>query len=226
MTTASYVGIDIETTGLDTSACELLEIAVVVFDSAMDIIDYMSVPVTNPEMIDDPKDPVSTLKSLCAANVVDMHEGTGLWADLAQLYNDPAAVAAHAPSRVAEDILALLDKHEARGVPVLGSSQSFDRAVLQRIMPDVNRSLHYRNVDASTLIELVVRSGHIGRDLFAPAVTAQLDEEMTRLGLTGRTHRALYDVLRSRTSITVCTQLLSTTPLDFAPWKKAVDRAV
>ena len=102
-------------------------------------------------------------------HVIDMHERSGLTAELASGhgYRLPEAE---------RNIRQWLDQHDQPGrQPMCGANIPFDRNVLQRWMPHVADWFHYRNIDVSTLRELARR--------WAP------DLETPKTG----THRAIPD---------------------------------
>ena len=67
-------------------------------------------------------------------------------------------------------------------VPLCGNSIGTDRRFLQEYLPEVESWFHYRNVDVSTVKELVRR--------WRPEVLASAPEKQS-------THRAMEDVLAS-----------------------------
>lgn len=141
------VWIDVETTGLDPERHALLEIAVVVTDSELNIL---ADPYTTPVV---PTTDVSAALSLGTMDdvVLNMHISSGLLNDLSVggLPTDEAEAEALDYVRRYVPV--------ARVAPLAGSSVGFDRSFLVRQMPDLARHLHYRNVDVSTVKELASR---------------------------------------------------------------------
>jgi oligoribonuclease len=135
------VWIDCEMTGLDLVRDALVEIAVVVTDSDLNVLgDGVDIVIKPPD------------ESLVDMNpiVIDMHTSSGLLDEL------PAGTTlADAQARV----LAYVTEHvpEPRKAPLAGSSVYTDRGFLARDMPELDAHLHYRLVDVSTLKELARR---------------------------------------------------------------------
>lgn len=211
---AEYVGIDTETTGLDTATCCLIEASVALFDASLDLIDHCTV-VLCPPVPESQKDPITALKSMCDPFVRDMHTASGLWDDLetvAQEHlraHDPAAAAMNSYTEFEQRAVDMLDSQPER-LPLLGSSPGFDRALIERFFPGVAARLHYRTVDASTIIELAVRSGNATRDEYAETIHSRTENVLAAHGAgSGTTHRALYDIVRSAETIRCFTDALS-----------------
>jgi oligoribonuclease len=132
------VWIDCEMTGLDLSSDALVEIAVVVTDSDLNVLgDGVDIVIRPPDGAVDTMDPV----------VVEMHTTSGLLAELPS-----GTTLADAQQRV----LAYVREHvpEARKAPLAGSSVYTDRGFIARDMPELDAYLHYRLVDVSTIKEL------------------------------------------------------------------------
>jgi oligoribonuclease len=74
------------------------------------------------------------------------------------------------------ETLAFLARHVQKGAsPMCGNSICQDRRFLARLMPDLERHFHYRNLDVSTLKELARR--------WAPRVLDGVVKEGTHLAL-------------------------------------------
>lgn len=129
-------------TGLDPAENVILEIAVVVTDGDLE------------EVIEGPDLVLHATEDQLAAMVpvvAEMHAESGL---------TRAAASSELTAESAEQsVLAFLREHVAEPglAPLAGNSVHVDRAFLQRHMPEVEDYLHYRNVDVSTLKELVRR---------------------------------------------------------------------
>jgi len=160
------VWIDCEMTGLDINNDELVEIAVVVTDFDLNILDPGLDIVIMPD-------------SSALANMGDfvrnMHTSSGLIEEI------PNGVSvAEAEYQVLEYILRFVP--EDQHAPLAGNSIGTDRAFLARYMPRLDKQLHYRNVDVSSIKELAHR--WFPRAYFnAPAKDGG--------------HRALADILES-----------------------------
>ncbi|WP_291049090.1 oligoribonuclease [Herbiconiux sp.] len=132
------VWIDCEMTGLDLAIDELVEVAVVVTDFDLHIVDPGFSIVIKP---DD--------SALANMNdfVTKMHESSGLSEEI------PNGVSlADAEYQVLEYIL----KHvpTAQQAPLAGNTIGTDRAFLAKFMPRVDGHLHYRSIDVSSIKEL------------------------------------------------------------------------
>ncbi|AWB89545.1 oligoribonuclease [Homoserinimonas hongtaonis] len=135
------VWIDCEMTGLDLENDELVEVAVVITDYDLQIIDPGFAIVIKPDQsaLDNMNDFVRT-----------MHEKSGLLEEI------PNGVSlADAEFAVNEYIL----KHvpTAGKAPLAGNTIGTDRAFIAKYMPRVDSHLHYRNVDVSSIKELARR---------------------------------------------------------------------
>jgi len=134
------VWIDCEMTGLDLSVDELVEVAVVITDFELNVLDPGFQIVIKP---DD--------SALAHMNdfVTKMHESSGLLAEI------PNGVSlADAEFQVLEYIQRFVPEGKA---PLAGNTIGTDRMFLARYMPRVDRWLHYRNVDVSSVKELARR---------------------------------------------------------------------
>jgi oligoribonuclease len=132
------VWIDCEMTGLDLSSDALVEIAVVVTDSELNVLgDGVDIVIRPPDGAVETMDPV----------VVEMHTTSGLLAELPS-----GTTLADAQARV----MSYVREHvpEARKAPLAGSSVYTDRGFIARDMPELDAYLHYRLVDVSTIKEL------------------------------------------------------------------------
>jgi len=138
---ARMVWIDCEMTGLDLVRDALVEIAVVVTDSDLNVLgDGVDIVI---------RPPAESLVDMQQI-VVDMHTASGLLGEL-----DSGTTLADAQTQV----MAYVTEHvpEARKAPLAGSSVYTDRGFLSRDMPELDAHLHYRLVDVSTIKELARR---------------------------------------------------------------------
>ena len=141
---------DTETNGLFPHTCHLLELALAVTTPQLEIIATQSWILLQAEALE-------KLLESTPERVQKMHLDNGLWADiLAGKYNPNAEAEA----------CAFLDKHGCCGVqpdgktyrsPLCGNSVGFDRSFLKAKMPTLERKFHYRNIDVSSIKELVDR---------------------------------------------------------------------
>jgi oligoribonuclease len=162
----NLVWIDCEMTGLDVEKDCLVEIAVLITDSELKILDDGFSVVIKPR-----EDSLAGMGEF----VTNMHKESGLL-DLL-----PEGL----PIEQAEvQILDYIKKFapEKRTAPLAGNSIGTDRMFLNRYMPDLDAHLHYRNVDVSSIKELVRR--------WYPKVYFQLPKK-------NGGHRALADIRES-----------------------------
>src|ERR1700733_8194354 len=135
--TDRLVWIDCEMTGLDLARDALVEIACVVTDGQLNVVDGgIDVIIKPPAEALDHMPPV----------VREMHTTSGLLAEL------PAGVTL---AGAQEAVLAYVGRHvpEPRKVPLCGNSIATDRSFLARDMPELDGFLHYRMVDVSSIKE-------------------------------------------------------------------------
>ena len=132
------VWIDCEMTGLDLAVDELVEIAVVVTDFELRMLD------PGFEVVIKPSD-----AALSHMNdfVTSMHESSGLLDEL------PGGVTL---AQAQAQTLAYIRRFAplAGKAPLAGNTIGTDRMFLAKYMPDVDNYLHYRNVDVSSIKEL------------------------------------------------------------------------
>ncbi|SDK70418.1 oligoribonuclease [Cryobacterium psychrotolerans] len=135
------VWIDCEMTGLDLDNDELVEIAVVITDFDLNLIGPGLDIVIKPD--------ASALANM-GDFVRDMHTSSGLINEI------PNGVSvAEAEFQVLEYILQFIPAEQK--APLAGNSIGTDRAFLTRYMPRLDKQLHYRNVDVSSIKELARR---------------------------------------------------------------------
>lgn len=135
------VWIDCEMTGLDIDSDELVEIAVVITDYELTIIDpgLDLIIKPNPAALENMSDFVRS-----------MHETSGL---INEIPNGISA--AEAETLVLEYVLRFIPADQK--APLAGNSIGTDRAFLTKYMPRLDDQLHYRNVDVSSIKELARR---------------------------------------------------------------------
>ena len=139
--TDRLVWIDCEMTGLDLARDALIEIACLVTDGNLNVLDEGLDLVIKP-----PAEAVDQMVPV----VREMHTTSGLIDEL------PSGVTlAEAQEQVLGYVRGLV--HDARRVPLCGNSIATDRAFLARDMPELDTFLHYRMVDVSSIKELARR---------------------------------------------------------------------
>jgi oligoribonuclease len=135
------VWIDCEMTGLDLRNDALIEIAALVTDSELNILDEGVDMVIKP-----PEEALTRMSKV----VRDMHTASGLLDVL------PGGVTL---AEAEETVLRYVRKHvrDPKKAPLCGNSIATDRSFLARDMPALDAHLHYRMVDVSSIKELTRR---------------------------------------------------------------------
>jgi oligoribonuclease len=139
--TDRLVWIDCEMTGLDLARDALIEIACLVTDGNLTVLDEGVDLVIKP--------PAEAVDGMLPV-VRDMHTTSGLIDELG---------AGVTLAEAQEQVLRYVRSHipDARKVPLCGNSIATDRAFLARDMPELDAFLHYRMVDVSSVKELARR---------------------------------------------------------------------
>ena len=133
--------LDMEMTGLDPDKDRIIEVAVVVTDSALNTLAEAPVLVV--------RQPDEVLSAMDDWNK-STHARTGL------IDKVKASVLTEAAAE--EQLLAFLAQHvPGKTSPMCGNSICQDRRFLARYMPRLEAYFHYRNLDVSTLKELARR---------------------------------------------------------------------
>ena len=128
-------------TGLDIDSDELVEIAVVITDYDLNIIDPGLDLIIKPNPAS-----LETMNDF----VRNMHETSGLINEI------PNGISvAEAETLVLEYVLKFIPVDQK--APLAGNSIGTDRAFLTKYMPRLDDQLHYRNVDVSSIKELARR---------------------------------------------------------------------
>jgi oligoribonuclease len=135
------VWIDCEMTGLNVEKDCLVEIAVVVTDSELNVLDPGLDLVIKPN-------PASLANM--GEFVTDMHTASGLINEF-----DAGHDLATAERMVLEYIQRWVS--DPRQAPLAGNSIGTDRMFINRYMPTLDGFLHYRNIDVSSIKELTRR---------------------------------------------------------------------
>ena len=165
------VWVDCEMTGLDLEQDALIEIAVVVTDSDLKLVD---------EGIDVLVTPPAAALAQMSDLVRDMHTSSGL---LEALATDSLTLE-EASRQVFDYVTERVP--DPRRAPLAGNTVGTDRAFLDRDMPQLGEHLHYRIIDVSSIKELARR--------WYPRVYFNSPEK------TGG-HRAMADILESITEL-------------------------
>jgi oligoribonuclease len=135
------VWIDCEMTGLDIERDALIEIACLVTDAELNLLDEGIDLIIKP--------PAEALAGMPEV-VREMHTTSGLLAEL------PSGIPL---AEAAERVLGYVRSHvtEPKKVPLCGNSIATDRWFIARDMPELDAYLHYRMVDVSSIKELARR---------------------------------------------------------------------
>ena len=161
----ALVWLDLETTGIDDRTSVILEIATIVTDKDLTVIEE------GPNLVIHQSDEtLANMDPWC----VEQHGSSGL---------TEASRRSTVTLAEAEDAtLAFVRAHCLRGrAPLAGNSIGFDRRFIMHHMPRLNAHLNYRNVDVTSVKELLAR--------WAPSALATTEKAPT--------HRALDDIRES-----------------------------
>jgi oligoribonuclease len=165
--TDRLVWIDCEMTGLDLARDALIEVAVVVTDADLTMLDDGLDLVIN--VADDVLDTMVPF-------VRDMHASSGLTGAV----RTSTITLGQAETQVLDYVRSHVP--EPKTAPLCGNSIATDRGFLARDMPRVDEHLHYRMIDVSSIKELAKR-------WYPRVYQAQPDK--------GLSHRALADIRES-----------------------------
>jgi oligoribonuclease len=163
----NLVWIDCEMTGLDVEKDSLVEIAVLITDSDLNVLDEQGLGV----VIKPRKESLAQMGDY----VTQMHQESGLLELL-----DSGVAIEQAEAKILDYVKSFAP--EAGTAPLAGNSIGTDRMFLNRYMPKLDAHLHYRNVDVSSIKELTRR--------WYPKVYFQLPKKSGG-------HRALADIRES-----------------------------
>jgi oligoribonuclease len=165
--TDRLVWIDCEMTGLDLARDALIEVAVLVTDGDLTVLDPGLDVIIHAD--DD-------VLAAMIPFVRDMHASSGLTEEV----RASSVTLGEAETMVLEYIKKFVP--DAKSAPLCGNSIATDRGFLNRDMPLLDEHLHYRMVDVSSLKELAKR--------WYPRIYQSQPEK--KLG-----HRALADIYES-----------------------------
>ncbi|HEX6310211.1 MAG TPA: oligoribonuclease [Acidimicrobiia bacterium] len=161
------VWIDLEMTGLEVERHRIVEIAVLVTDSQLEVLDEGIDLVVH-----QPPEALAAMDDF----VRKMHTKSGLLPTIEASTLSLEAAGAQALAYVGERV------PEAGTAPLCGNSIGVDRRFLHRYLPELDNYLHYRSIDVSSLKELCRR--------WYPEVYAGRPGK-------AETHRALADIRES-----------------------------
>lgn len=163
------IWVDVETTGLDPLSHRILEVGITVTDGDLRRMDNSTMSFvfhrrpSELQMMDEVVREMHTKNKLLETVAVQPYGFDEVMADLS-----------------ISDVLA--GYMDAGTAPLAGSNVAFDRAFLKRYLPRTHAFAHYRNVDVSTVKELVRR--------WRPEILASAPEKSGN-------HRAVPDILES-----------------------------
>ncbi|HZJ28258.1 MAG TPA: oligoribonuclease [Acidimicrobiia bacterium] len=142
MTEDPLVWIDLEMTGLDTARHGIVEIAVLVTDSDLTVVDD-GIDI----VVHQPRDVLAAMDDF----VRTMHTKSGLLEAIEASTTSLDAAGA--------EVLGYIRGHASTPAraPLCGNSIGVDRRFLDRYLPDVDQYLHYRSIDVSSFKELCRR---------------------------------------------------------------------
>jgi len=158
----ALIWIDLEMTGLDPEKERIIEIASIVTDSDLQMVaEGPVIAIYQPDSLLNEMDEWNTRT----------HTETGLV--------ERVRKSRYTEKRAEAETLDFIHRHVPRNrSPLCGNSICQDRRFLRRYMPQLEQWLHYRNLDVSSLKELVKR--------WAPSVYEGLNKK--------NTHKALDDI--------------------------------
>ena len=161
------VWIDCEMTGLDIVKDKLIEVAVLITDSELNVLDPGLDLIIGADDTD-----LDDMNEV----VRDMHAKSGL--------TDAVRASTLSVAEAEEQVLAYIKRWvpDRRTAPLCGNSIGTDRGFIARDMPELDDHLHYRMVDVSSVKELA-------RRWFPRVYFAQPPK--------GLAHRALADIIES-----------------------------
>ncbi len=137
----NLVWMDLEMSGLDPELDVILEIATIITDAHLEVIEEgPSLVISQPE---------SVIESMDEWNTTH-HGDSGLI--------DRVLESELTLREAEEQTLAFIQRHtEEAKAPLCGNTIGQDRRFLYKYMPELSSWLHYRNVDVSSIKELVAR---------------------------------------------------------------------
>ncbi len=155
----NLIWIDLEMTGLDTQKDQIIEIATIVTDQHLGILaEGPVVAVHQPDSLIDAMDDWNTQQHAHSGLVERVRQSSAALADA---------------ERMTLDFLA--EFVPPNRSPMCGNGICQDRRFLARLMPDLENYFHYRNLDVSTIKELVTR--------WAPKIADGIKKESKHLAL-------------------------------------------
>ena len=153
LNTDNLIWVDLEMTGLDPRTDRILEVACIVTDADLNILEEGPVIAVH-----QPDDVLDSMNEWC----VKTHGQTGLTERVRQSKISEA--------KAEQMTIEFLKKYQKPGLsPMCGNTIGQDRRFLFNYMPELHSFFHYRNIDVSTLKELARR--------WKPEVLSQVSKE-------------------------------------------------
>ena len=141
LSSENLIWIDLEMTGLDTDNDRIIEIATIITDGQLNILEEGPVVCIHQ---DD-----SVLEAMDAWNT-SQHGKSGLLRRVRE--------SSYSVSQAESMTLDFVQRFVPPAVsPMCGNSICQDRRFMHRLMPELEQYFHYRNIDVSTIKELVAR---------------------------------------------------------------------
>ncbi|MDX1519094.1 MAG: oligoribonuclease [Gammaproteobacteria bacterium] len=151
---ANLIWIDLEMTGLDTDHDLIIEIATIITDGDLNIIEEGPVvAIHQEESVIEAMDEWNTRQHTRSGLVKRVQESRFTVTDAE--HRTLEFVRKHVPERVS---------------PMCGNSICQDRRFMHRLMPDLENYFHYRNLDVSSVKEIISR-WYPDRPVFAKEAT-------------------------------------------------------
>lgn len=126
--------LDLETTGLEVASSTILEVAAVVTDFDLRVIDQLMMVVSQPQAV------LEQMNEWCR----NQHKESGLIDSVrdSEICLESAETA----------IIHFLEHNDAVDAALCGNTITFDRGFIKYHMPRLFDLIHYRNLDTSTLV--------------------------------------------------------------------------
>ncbi|ALC05939.1 hypothetical protein CDES_07650 [Corynebacterium deserti GIMN1.010] len=194
----AFIGLDLETTGLDAHSGAILEVGIIIFDA--DLMPIAARSWLTNELVEK--------EAIVSAPVVEvMHEESGLWEDLKTGHTQPLR-------QVEAEASAWILEAGANKLPMLGSSVTFDRTWLDHHMPNLHRMFHYRSLDATSVLLASTSLYDITNDTINDAKTLLVVDMLDHLNRWDlKPHRALYDLCQSAALVKATLNAVARPPL-------------
>lgn len=176
-----FLWIDTETTGLNDGAEQrdhILEFGCVATTRSLEVVDVFH------SFLWGHKWHLALTK--VAMNVHHMHTHSHLLSELMETVDDPDQIGTITRDEVTHrfDKFAQANDFEYSSTPMFGNTVSFDRGLIKQDLPEILMWFHYRNVDVSSLKELIKRWNSPVYEIWEELQPPVLEKE----------HRALLDI--------------------------------